>query len=284
MGDLELFSRKIQENVRRPAVAGVFYPSDAEQLRVSVENFLSRAVFSKKVLEQAVFLKAIVVPHAGYPYSGLTAGFGYALLRELVKKKPVEKVVCVGPSHYALFSGVAEPACTEWLTPLGVVKSFSLREYLRGEKVFSRFLIASPEAHAQEHCLEVQLPFLQIVLKKFEFAGLLTGEISSSELGNALAFVAKEKNLFLIASSDLSHYHSYEQARALDAVVNESVPSLDLRAAQGVEACGKTGVLALMHCAKKLGWHGEFLDYRNSGDTSGDKTAVVGYGCYAFFE
>jgi AmmeMemoRadiSam system protein B len=120
-------------------------------------------------------------------------------------------------------------------------------------------------------------------LKKFEFAGLLTGQIEPGTLGDALASVASEDTL-LVASSDLSHYHPYEQARALDALANESVPALDLRAAQGVEACGKTGVLALMHCAKKLGWKGEFLDYRNSGDTSGDKAAVVGYGCYAFFD
>ncbi len=272
----------MQVKTRLPAVAGAFYPGDANKLRTLVEKFLQDAKqkLSKNFLNRAASLKAIVAPHAGYPYSGSTAGFGYALLRERAKKKPVEKIVCVGPSHYALFSGVAEPDCGEWLTPFGSVKAFSLR----GEKAFSQFVVASREAHSQEHCLEVQLPFLQTVLKKFQFAGLLTGKVEPNALGDALASVAGAKETVLIASSDLSHYHPYEQARALDALANESVPALDLRAAQSVEACGKTGVLALMHCAKKLGWKGEFLDYRNSGDTSSDKAAVVGYGCYAFFE
>ncbi len=273
-----------QTQTRPPAVAGVFYPSNASQLQVVIDKFLSnaKANLSKKILNNASSLKALVEPHAGYPYSGQTAGFGYALLQECANaKKPVNKIICVGPSHYALFSGVAEPECAEWLTPLGSVKSFSLR----GEKAFSQFLIASREAHAQEHCLEVQLPFLQTVLKKFEFAGLLTSEVSPNALGDALAAtIAGDDRTIIIASSDLSHYHSYEEARALDALANKSIPALDLQAAQSVEACGKTAILALMRCAKKLGWHGEFLDYRNSGDTAGDKTTVVGYGCYAFFE
>ncbi len=269
---------------RMPAVAGVFYPEDAKQLRETVENLVSNANLQQKILKRASSLKAIVSPHAGYPYSGPTAGFGYALLRERERagKNPVSKVVCVGPSHYALFQGVAEPDCSEWVTPLGSVKALSLR----GENAFSQFVVASREAHAREHCLEVQLPFLQTTLEKFEFAGLLTSEVSPNALGDALATatIAGDDRTIIIASSDLSHYHSYEQARALDALANKSIPALELQAAQSVEACGKTAILALMHCAKKLGWHGEFLDYRNSGDTAGDKTAVVGYGCYAFFE
>jgi len=254
-------------NVRKPAVAGAFYPAEKAKLLDAVNGNIANA----KNIELPGKLRGLVVPHAGYVYSGPVAGYGYKLLA--AHSKNVNHVILVGPSHYAAFEGACSAGFDLWETPLGKVKERK------------SFFPAIPQAHAPEHCLEVQLPFLQVALKKdFEITPLLCGDVDAGEVGKALERVIDERTL-LVASSDLSHYLPYKEAVETDAIANKSVPALDIETfEERGDACGKTGILTLMHAAKKLGWNGLFLDYKNSGDTAGDKTRVVGYGCYAFYE
>ncbi len=257
--------------VRKPAVAGSFYPGGKETLKKAVRAYIGNA----KEVKVPGTLQGLVVPHAGYIYSGPIAGHGYKLLATHSAK--ISKAILVGPSHYAQFYGACESGFSEWETPLGKIKTPPL-------KPASPLVQTIPQAHAPEHCLEVQLPFIQAVLKKPEVTPILTGEVSPKELAEALLPSIKTSTV-VIASSDLSHYLPYEEAKKADAVANEAVPKLQIsRFEEEGDACGKTAILTLMHMAKKKGWKGKFLDYRNSGDTAGDKGKVVGYGCYAFYK
>ncbi len=254
--------------VRRPAVAGAFYPAGKEELAQAVDGLLASA---KEASVDGV-LRGLVVPHAGYIYSGPIAACGYRLLAGMAKG--VKKALIMGPSHYALFLGACESGHEQWETPLGRVKA---RSDPRG------LVSVLPQAHGPEHCIEVQLPFLQRALGEFEAWPLLLGEVDPQEMAAQVAGEAGEGSI-VIASSDLSHYLPYNQAVARDSVANESVPLLDIkRFSEEGDACGKTAILTLMHLARMKGWKGKFLDYRNSGDTAGPKTEVVGYGCYAFY-
>jgi len=266
-----------QENIRAMAVAGGFYPSDPDELSRMIDKFLKDA----KDAEIGGKLRGLVVPHAGYIYSGPVAAYGYRLLKRF--KDGYDRVLMLGPSHYAGFSGACEAGFDGWQTPFGVVKVASIRSMV--EKEHKGLINVYPQAHAQEHCLEVQLPFLQKAFgldSKIEAIPILCGDVEPGMLASALSPAVDERTL-VIASSDLSHYLPYQQAVSIDNVANKAVPALDINSFEQLgDACGKTGILTLMHIAKRKGWAGKMLDYRNSGDTCGDKSAVVGYGCYAF--
>lgn len=265
---------ELPHKMREPAVAGTFYPDDEKELKEMVEKFLKEAG-NVKVPGK---LRGLVVPHAGYVYSGPVAAYGYRLLME--QKKQPDKIFLFGPAHYGMFVGIAESGCDIWKTPLGMVNVGSISSKLKDHSLVHVY----PQVHGPEHSLEVQLPFLQTVMKKqFTVYPVLTGEINPAVLANAVEPLIDEDTLFLV-SSDLSHYHPYENAKRIDAVANESVPDLDFKKAELFEACGKTAILALMQTAKSKGWKGKLLDYRNSGDTAGPKDGVVGYGAYAFYE
>jgi AmmeMemoRadiSam system protein B len=282
--------------IKYPAVAGAFYPDEPEELRDMISKFLSDTKETKldvRKFHEFTYsrdrhvghlegkLKALIVPHAGYIYSGPVAATGYKLLGQEAEKRAVSKIVLVGPSHHASFFGVAESGADFWETPLGKVKIWRIRK----ETGHRELITVIPQVHAPEHCLEVQLPFLQTVLKnEFIILPILTGEVSPLALAEAL-FGVIDKETVIIASSDLSHYNPYERAIRIDAIANKAVPALDIKTMEeSGDACGKTAILTLMHIARKKGWKGELLDYRNSGDTAGSKDAVVGYGCYAFYE
>jgi len=260
--------------IRKPAVADAFYPGDPDELRKMVDGFIMDAKETKK---EGV-LRGLVVPHAGYIYSGPVAAYGYRLLSR--EQKRFSKIMIIGPSHYAAFFGAAESGADAWQTPLGIVKSGSIRRMIGKTDLFQDI----PQVHAPEHCLEVQLPFLQTVMKKdFTIFPFLTGEVSPSVLAETLVKMINDETL-VIASSDLSHYNPYEKAIRIDSICNKAVPALDIKTMEeSGDACGKTAILTLMHIAKKKKWKGKLLDYRNSGDTAGPKDAVVGYGCYAFY-
>ncbi len=264
----------LAEETREAAVAGSFYPAGEKELKQMIEKFLKQA----KDIKITGKLRGLVVPHAGYVYSGLTAAYGYKLL---MKEKPQpDKIILLGPAHFGMFVGIAESGADKWMTPLGPVKTGSLS----GEIADRTILNVYPQVHGPEHNLEVQLPFLQTVMKKnFTVYPILTGEINPAVLANAIEPILDGDTLLLV-SSDLSHYHPYENAKKLDAVANESVPDLDFKKAEYIEACGKTAILTLMQIAKSKGWKGKLLDYRNSGDTAGPKDGVVGYGAYAFYK
>lgn len=264
---------KLSQETREPAVAGTFYPGDEKELKQMIEKFLKEA----KDVEIKGRLRGLVVPHAGYVYSGPVAAYGYKLL---MKQKPQpSKILLLGPAHYGMFIGIAESGANVWRTPLGPLNTESISSKIADRSILNVY----PQVHKPEHSLEVQLPFLQTVLKNnFTVYPLLTGEANPAAIANALEPLIDDDTLY-IASSDLSHYHPYENAKKLDAVANEAIPNFDFKKMEYAEACGKIAILALMHIAKSKGWKGKLLDYRNSGDTAGPKDSVVGYGCYAFY-
>ncbi len=247
--------------IREPVVAGSFYPADPDDLKAMMQKYLDKA----SPPEIKGKLKGLIVPHAGYIYSGPVAAYGYKLLKE------EKKFIILGPSHYSYFTGLAESGHEGWRTPLGITKIFSLKS----EKIHTY-----PAAHNPEHSLEVQLPLLQMLLKDFEICPVLTGEIIPSEGAELL-----ETDAFLLVSSDLSHYQPYSHAVERDKRTLELIEKLDLDGfLQEGDACGKMGIAIAMAIAKKHKWKIKKLHYANSGDTAGPKTEVVGYAALAIVE
>jgi len=270
--------------VRKPAVAGSFYDGDPGRLSHQVDLLLTQA--EDKDLKGAI--RALVSPHAGYMYSGLAAAVGYKALRG----STYDAVLMVGPSHRESFDGVSIYPGDAYRSPLGDVPIHTeIRAALAAQ---SPVFVLSDVGHRSEHCLEVQLPFLQKVLGEFSFVPMIVGNQSKEiclSLGTAIAEVARGKNILLVASSDLSHYHPYNTAVSLDRRVIDQVESFDELAlmeqieTERVEACGGGPVVSVMHAAKLLGANrSQVLFYCNSGDITGDKSAVVGYLSAAFLQ
>ena len=256
--------------VREPAVAGSFYPDDPDELAAMVDGYLAEAK-----ARNLPGLRALVCPHAGYIYSGKTAGIGF----RQVTGRPFDQVVVMAPSHRVAFRGVAVPAADAFDTPLGKIPVSARADELGKSQPF----LVDSRPHAQEHALEVELPFLQRVLKRFELVPLVFGKVDENAAAAALGKLVGPRTLF-VASSDLSHYHPYDQARALDQATVDAILRLDIDAIGHAEACGRSPVLALAHLALAQGWKTELLDYRNSGDTAGDRSRVVGYAAIAFYD
>ncbi len=259
--------------IREPAVAGIFYPTQKKELEKQVNEFLKAKPTALKGK-----LKALIVPHAGYLYSGIVAGKAFQLLKKLNQKTEWE-VFLLGPSHTMAFEGAALSLAEQWKNPLGTVKVSK-----RAKEFLSLLVHDFETAHWQEHCLEVQIPFLQQTLSRFSIipmvAGLVDAEVLAIELENKL----RENTLF-IASSDLSHYLPCEKAVEKDQKTIQAVLGMDIKKMEKEgDACGKTPILALMHIAKEKGWKPFLLEYKNSGDTAGDKKRVVGYAAIAFTE
>lgn len=261
----------LPRRVREPAVAGSFYPDDSESLRAEVDSLIAQAK-----ARNIPGLRALVCPHAGYRYSGPVAASGF---KQLVGLK-FERVVVMAPSHHVLFNGVAIPDVEALRTPLGLIPMSGAARKLTAEAPF----VIDSAPHAREHALEVELPFLQRVLGRFELVPLVFGEVDEAVVAKSLNALV-DANTFFVASSDLSHYFPYEKANELDRVTVDAILKLDVEAltAKG-QACGKSPVLALLHLARLRGWKTLLLDYRNSGDTAGDRSRVVGYAAIAFFE
>lgn len=265
------------ERIRPAAVAGSFYPASAERLHKTVETLLAQA--QSKTLGGR--LRGLIVPHAGYIYSGPVAATGYKTVHSSKFDSSQLKVLLLGPAHYVYFVGAATADYNAWQTPLGLVKcaqDLIARALERGD------LQNNSDAHAPEHSLEVQLPFVQTVLPHCEIFPILTGECDYRDLARTLTPYLDDIGL-IIVSSDLSHYYPYDEAVARDALAHQAIENLDfVLMEERVEACGKTAILTLMRIAQDHRWRAKLLDYRNSGDTAGDKFRVVGYGCYAFYE
>lgn len=249
--------------IRKPVVAGSFYPKNKKDLEKMIVSFL------ENIKTEKINAKGFIMPHAGYIYSGKVAAFGYKIIKSL----KVKRVILLGPSHFIPFVGSSISTCEFWETPLGKVKV---------EKVKTKFF-NFPEAHKYEHSIEVQLPFLQKVLDNFIIIPISIGYDDYNFIANQIEKLIDNKTI-IIASSDLSHYHSYETAIKIDEKANKSIPNLDIKNAKKIEACGKIAILSLMKVAISNKWVGKKLFYANSGDITGDKNQVVGYGCYAFYE
>lgn len=259
-------------SVRPAAVAGMFYPESRAVLVRDVMQMLARAP-QKQVLRP----KAILVPHAGYVYSGPVAASIYAPLRAL--RDTIKRIVLIGPTHRVAVNGLALPASKAFATPLGIVpvdqQAVAAIEDLPQ-------IVVSEAAHAQEHSLEVQLPFLQTVFGDFSLLPLAVGQAPPETVAEVLERVWGGEETLIVVSSDLSHYLPYAAACEIDAQTARQILALDSRI-DHQQACGATPVNGLLLTAGRHGLLARQVDMRNSGDTAGDKARVVGYGAFAFF-
>ncbi|HTY88500.1 MAG TPA: AmmeMemoRadiSam system protein B [Candidatus Acidoferrum sp.] len=256
--------------VRPPAVAGQFYPADPEELRTQVNAFLSEA--NPAVGEVP---KAIIAPHAGYIYSGPVAGSAYASLAR--GRDRFRRVVLLGPSHFVALEGLAASSATVFQSPLGPVPVDG-RALAQVRKL--PYVITLDAAHQREHSLEVHLPFLQIALAEFKLVPLVVGEIPAEEVGGVLDELWDGDATCIVISSDLSHYHDYRTAQQIDQKTARLVETLDWQQLDGNQACGCRPMGGLLWAAKKRGMRCRAVDLRNSGDTSGGRDRVVGYGAF----
>jgi len=264
-------------SIRPAAVAGAFYPRDGERLRAEVGALIDRCA-GESCAETAAPPKILIVPHAGYQYSGEVAACAYRLLAP--HRGRVRRVVLIGPSHRVAFRGVALPSVGAFWTPLGAV---ALQDTAALETAGHPALHVADEPHAWEHALEVQLPFLQATLEAFELVPLVVGDASPRDVAEVLDSLWGGEETVVVVSSDLSHYHEHALASQIDSATVKSVLALEARL-DHEQACGATAINAALLCARRRGLRPQLLDLRNSGDTAGPRDRVVGYCSIAFFE
>lgn len=266
----------MNEHFRPAAMAGMFYPESAAVLARDVGAMLSAARQHSEGLQAAP--KAIIAPHAGYVYSGPIAASVYAPLAAW--RASIRRVVLLGPTHRVAVDGLALPSCAAFVTPLGMVPID--RQAIACIADLPQ-VVVSDAAHAQEHSLEVQLPFLQTVLDDFSLLPLAVGHASASEVAEVLERLWGGDETLIVISSDLSHYLPYVAARQSDAASAAHILALDAQL-DHQQACGATPLNGLLLAARRHGLQAHQIDLRNSGDTAGDKSRVVGYGAFSFSE
>lgn len=257
--------------IRQPAVAGSFYPADPQQLRHVIHTYLDEADTKDSTP------KALIVPHAGYIYSGVVAASVYKLLKP--RHNTIRTVVLLGPSHRVGFRGVAVPSTDYFATPLGNV---AVDQKKIADISDLSFVQTMDDAHALEHSLEVQIPFLQEVFDDFSIVPIVVGDAAPVEVGEVLERLWGGPDTLIVVSSDLSHYHDYETARDMDSATSAAIEHLDTERIGYQSACGRIPINGLLTVAYKLGLTANTVDLRNSGDTAGSKDSVVGYGAYVF--
>jgi hypothetical protein len=260
--------------VRVPAVAGFFYPDDADDLSAALEGCLASAE-APHPGEAAP--KALIVPHAGYVYSGPIAASAFVRIAPL--RGAIRRVVLLGPAHRVYLRGLAAPRAEAFATPLGVVPVDRAAIDALGDLPQ---VTVSDAPHAGEHSLEVQLPFLQRVLGGFAVVPLVVGEASAEEVEQVIERLWGGPETLLVVSSDLSHDHDYATARRLDRSACAAIEALDPARLGPDAACGAIPVRGLLRAARAHGLAAHTLDLRSSGDTAGDRERVVGYGAWAF--
>jgi AmmeMemoRadiSam system protein B/AmmeMemoRadiSam system protein A len=259
---------------REPAVAGTFYPADPEVLHQQLTEWLE-----KRPAQQHA-PKAIIVPHAGYIYSGELAAQAYASLSGVRDK--VKTVILLGPAHRVYFRGIAAPSADEFRTPLG---SVSIDQNTIEKMVESfPFVQRLPQSHRDEHCLEVQLPFLQEMLENFRLIPLVVGDTTPQQVDKVIDYLWGDASTLIVISSDLSHYHDYATAKTLDGQTAQAIESLQPQNLNGERACGFLPVSGLLLAARRRHMTPERVGLCNSGDTAGDKSRVVGYGAWMLAE
>ena len=256
--------------IARPAaVAGLFYPADSATLRSTVTDLLTAAPAGTGGA------KAIIAPHAGYKYSGPTAAHAYRQLDD--RRSRISRVVLLGPAHRVPVRGMAVPSVDVFATPLGDVP---IDKAAIEQVIELPGVQVSDEAHAMEHSLEVHLPFLQVQLEEFQLVPIAVGTCTARHVDAVLETLWGGEETAIVVSSDLSHFHAYSEAQAIDLQTTARLEQRDTTL-RGEEACGAYALNGLMLTAQSKGLDVCTLDVRNSGDTSGDKFRVVGYGAYA---
>jgi MEMO1 family protein len=257
--------------IRSPAVAGTFYPATPDAL-----DRVVRAALASAEVDPAD-AKAIVAPHAGYIYSGPIAGASFQSVAHLGAQ--ISRMVLIGPTHRLYFPGIAVPTATGLATPFGTVAIDAAGVGLA---------LADPEvalldaAFDNEHALEVELPFIQVLFPRAAVVPLIVGEASPQAVERVLALLWGGPETLIVVSSDLSHYHGYEAARALDLQTSQAIEVIAVGKVGANHACGHRALAGLLHHAGERDLRATTRDLRNSGDTSGSRDRVVGYGAYTF--
>lgn len=261
--------------VRSAAVAGVFYPGDPGELRAQVEALLAGA---EAPADGERAPKALIAPHAGYVYSGPVAATAFRRLAPAVGA--IRRVVLLGPSHRIPFRGLGLAGADAFATPLGPVP---VDGELTARAAAFPVVSERPDAHAGEHALEVELPFLQVLFGEFSLLPLVVGEASGDEVAEVLEAVWGGPETAVVVSSDLSHYLPYDEARRVDAETARAIVALE-GPVPTPRACGARPISGLLVAARRRRMEGTLLDLRSSGDTAGGRREVVGYGAFAFHE
>jgi MEMO1 family protein len=265
-----MFAPKPRLNVRPPAVAGSFYPRGKNELKAIVESLLAEP----KSSDQGRLL-GVIAPHAGYMYSGPVASSAFAEVA--AAEHSYARVVLIGPPHYVSVSGIAASSAKAFGTPLGDVP---IDTDAIGYLVDHGLVSTDDRAHAPEHSVEVELPFLQTVLGDFILIPLLVGDASPQDVAAVIGAIMDGRTL-LVVSTDLSHYLDDTSARARDRATADAIERLDYTTLGPYDACGFSALNGALCAAQERGWTVTRLDLRNSGDTSGDRSRVVGYGAWA---
>jgi AmmeMemoRadiSam system protein B len=259
--------------IREAAVAGQFYPGNAGELSATIRGFLDEAD-----VQPGPAPKALIVPHAGYVYSGPVAASAYARLRP--HRHQYTRVILLGPCHRIAVKGMALSGADVFRTPLGDVpldkESIAALE-MPDVKVFDA-------THQFEHSLEVHLPFLQSVIESFSLVPLVVGDVTPQSVARVIDALWGGPETLIVISSDLSHYLTYDDARATDKATCRAIENLQAESIHHHDACGATLIGALLIATKRRDMNVITLDLRNSGDTAGDKRHVVGYGAWIFLE
>lgn len=266
-------SMSAETPVREPAVAGRFYPDDPAGLRRMVEGFLAEVPAAQ---ETASAPRAIVAPHAGFPFSGPVAAAAYARVRPLAGQ--VERVVLLGPSHRVPFRGIATTSAGVYRSPLGDIpvdrEAVDALAGLPGVQCLDA-------AHGPEHSLEAQLPFLQVALGDFRLVPLVVGDTPPEQVEAVLDRLWDDPGTLVVVSSDLSHFHDEATAQRLDAATQQAIERMDEQALGPEQACGCRPLAGLLRAARRRGLGITTLDRRTSADTAGPRDQVVGYGAWS---
>lgn len=268
--------------VRPPAVAGIFYPRDGAALKQTVGRLLQEALRARqdeidRQIATAPAPKALIAPHAGYVFSGYPAARAYAELAPA--RETIKRVVLLGPAHRVAIRGLATTSADAWQTPLGPVQI----DRAGIDQVAHLPQVATDDkAHAQEHCLEVHLPFLQRLLTDFAVVPFVVGGANQDQIAEVLDLLWGGPETLILISSDLSHYHSYDEAVRLDTGTALAIEALDESRIDQGQACGRIPIAGLLASARRHHLAPERVALCNSGDTAGDKSRVVGYGAWVF--
>ena len=256
-----------------PAVAGSFYSGDPAALQSELQQMLEGVSSSENCRHGE--LKALIVPHAGYIYSGPTAAFAYECLRQHAAR--FSRVVLFGPAHRYPVDRLVTHSADYFSTPLG---SIPINRELRATLCARHYLTEFDPAFEMEHSIEVQLPFLQAVLDDFSIVPVIAGQDNSDEISQILQMLWDEDDVLFVISTDLSHFHHYDIARQMDHQTIDATLHLDYEALDFDHACGRVPLTGVIKACRSLGGEIKLLDARNSGDTAGDKERVVGYASF----
>ncbi len=268
----------MSDAIRKASVQGLFYPRECAKVKTYFKEF-NHKYDAMNIPDKikSVIPRAIIVPHAGYIYSGFTANFAYRFLTQTKTKR----IIVIGPSHHYYFKGISGSYYEKYETPCGEMEIDSPYLFALAKQFDIGF---EPKAHAKEHSTEVQLPFIQHYFPKTKVIELIYGDVAAKILANLIIALLKNKDNAVVISSELSHFHNLEEAKAFDENCLKGVAKLDLNAlAQGCKACGLIGIHAMILAAKQLNLSSELLDYRTSADASGDSSSVVGYMSAMFY-